>query len=208
MKIRPTTVIMTFCLGLLATYAIPPLGQTSSGQAEIPFAQTSKAELNNYHVRLETSLGDIEVDLFPHFAPEHVRNFLRLSKLGFYDHTSWHRVVPATIIQGGDLNTRMPPLKPEELARYVHRLQPEFSQLRHEQGTLSMARAQALDSAESSFFICVIPQPSLDNKYTIFGKVISGMDVVKKIASVSIGKNERPKKRVELVKAEVVETKP
>lgn len=71
-----------------------------------------------------------------------------------------------------------------------------------------MARAQALDSAETSFFICVIPQPSLDDKYTIFGKVVSGMEVVKKIASVAIGKNEMPKKRVELLKAEVVEIKP
>jgi peptidyl-prolyl cis-trans isomerase B (cyclophilin B) len=175
---------------------------------EIPFAQTPKAQLNNYHVKLETSLGGIEVDLFPHFAPEHVRNFLRLSKLGFYDHTSWHRVIPGVAIQGGDLNTRIPPLSMEERRHYVRRLQPEFSQLKHEEGTLSMARAQALDSAETSFFICVIPQPSLNEKYTVFGKVVEGMDVVRQIASVPIGKNNMPKKRVELIKAEVVEIKP
>jgi len=195
-------------LGIWGTCSNPLLAQANQLPAEIPFAQTSKTDLNNFHVRLETSMGEIELDLFPHFAPEHVRNFLRLSKLGFYDHTSWHRVVPGTIIQGGDLGTRIPPIRPDERTRYVHHLQPEFSQLKHEQGTLSMARAQALDSAETSFFICVIPQPSLDDKYTIFGKVISGMDVVKKIASVPIGKNEMPKKRVELLKAEVVEINP
>ena len=208
MKIRSATAIVVLCLGQSVALGIVQFCQTNTGQAEIPFAQTSKAELNNYHVLLKTSMGDIELDLFPHFAPEHVRNFLRLSKLGFYDHTSWHRVIPGTIIQGGDLSTRNPPLNPDERAHYVHRLQPEFSQLRHEQGTLSMARAQPLDSAESSFFICVVPQPKLDEKYTIFGKVISGMDVVRKIASVAIGKNESPKKRVELVKAEVIEIKP
>jgi len=153
-------------------------------------------------------MGTIEVDLFPHFALEHARNFLRLSKLGFYDHTSWHRVVPGVLIQGGELNTRQPALDPQEKNLYVRRLQPEFSSLRHEAGTLSMARAQALDSAETSFFICVIPQPSLDEKYSIFGKVVSGMDVVRKIAAVPIGKGSVPKKRVELVKAEVVERKP
>ncbi|HVN80469.1 MAG TPA: peptidylprolyl isomerase [Terriglobia bacterium] len=208
MKMQAFSAITMLGLGMWGAHSNALLGQANQSQAEIPFARTSKAELNNFHVRLETSMGDIEVDLFPHFAPEHVRNFLRLSKLGFYDHTSWHRVVPGTIVQGGDLGTRIPPLRPEERTRYVHPLQPEFSQLRHEQGTLSMARAQALDSAETSFFICVIPQPSLDDKYTIFGKVVSGMEVVKKIASVAIGKNEMPKKRVELLKAEVVEIKP
>ena len=208
MKIRAVSAFTVLGLGFLGAYSLAHMGRAIQPQAEVPFARTSKAELNNFHVRLETSMGVIEVDLFPHFAPEHVRNFLRLSKLGFYDRTSWHRVVPGTIVQGGDLGTRNPPLKPEERTRYVHPLQPEFSQLRHEQGTLSMARAEALDSAETSFFICVVPQPSLDDKYTIFGKVVSGMDVVKKIASVPIGKNGMPKKRVELLKAEVIEIKP
>jgi peptidyl-prolyl cis-trans isomerase B (cyclophilin B) len=195
-------------LGSLAEMAIPACGQGEGPSSEIPFSQTPKAELNNYHVRLETSMGNIEVDLFPHFAAEHVRNFLRLSKLGFYDHTEWHRVLRGVIVQGGDLRTRNPQLPPEQIARYVCHLRPEFSQLKHEEGTLSMARAQALDSAMTSFFICVIPQPSLDEKYTVFGKVVSGIDVVRKISMVPVGKNERPRTRIELIRAEVIELRP
>jgi peptidyl-prolyl cis-trans isomerase B (cyclophilin B) len=194
--------------GLLAGMVMPAYGQGEGSSSEIPFSQTPKAELNNYHVRLETSMGIIEVDLFPHFAAEHVRNFLRLSKLGFYDHTEWHRVIRGILVQGGDLDTRDPSLPKEQIARYVRHLRPEFSQLKHEEGTLSMARAQALDSALTSFFICVIPQPALDEKYTVFGKVVSGMDVVRKISLVPIGKNDRPKKRLELIRAEVIELKP
>lgn len=183
-------------------------GQGEDSSPEIPFSQTPKAELNNYHVRLETSVGNIEVDLFPHFATEHVRNFLRLSKLGFYDHTAWHRVIRGVLVQGGDLDSREPQLPQEQIARYVRRLRPEFSRLKHEEGTLSMARAQALDSALTSFFICVIPQPSLDEKYTVFGRVVSGMDVVRKISMVPVGKNDRPKARIELIRSEVIELRP
>jgi len=71
-----------------------------------------------------------------------------------------------------------------------------------------MARADAVDSAETSFFICLARQKSLDEKYTIFGKVISGMDVVRKIAAVPLGKNAQPKKRIEILRAEVIEVKP
>jgi peptidyl-prolyl cis-trans isomerase B (cyclophilin B) len=208
MRIRYVAPSLAIWLWIIGGSGIDFFCELNQAPAEIPFAQTPKAQLNNYHVKLETSLGDIEVDLFPHFAPEHVRNFLRLSKLGFYDHTSWNRVVPGILIQGGDLNTRVPALSLEERHLYVRRLQPEFSQLMHEEGTLSMARAQELDSAETSFFICLIPQPSLNEKYTVFGKVVAGMDVVRQIASVPTGKNNMPKKRVELIKAEVVEIRP
>jgi peptidyl-prolyl cis-trans isomerase B (cyclophilin B) len=208
MRIQYVATFLAIRLWIIGGTGIDFFCESNQAPAEIPFAQTPKAQLNNYHVRLETSLGNIELDLFPHFAPEHVRNFLRLSKLGFYDHTSWHRVVPGILIQGGDLNTHVPALSLQERRLYVRRLQPEFSQLMHEEGTLSMARAQELDSADTSFFICVTPQPSLNEKYTVFGKVVAGMDVVRQIASVSTGKNNMPKKRVELIKAEVVEIRP
>jgi cyclophilin family peptidyl-prolyl cis-trans isomerase len=71
-----------------------------------------------------------------------------------------------------------------------------------------MARGDAPDSAETSFFICVAPQPKLDNKYTIFGKVLSGIDVVQKIASVPLGEKGKPRERVELVRAQIIEAKP
>jgi peptidyl-prolyl cis-trans isomerase B (cyclophilin B) len=157
---------------------------------------------------LNTSLGKIEIVFLPEIAPEHVRNFLRLTQLGFYDHTAWHRVVRGCFIQGGDLGTRNPPLQMEEITGGVRRLSPEFSRLKHQEGIVSMARGDALDSAETSFFVCTTRQPTLDSKYTIFGKVVSGMEVVKQIADVPLGEKGKPRERVELERAEIVEAKP
>jgi peptidyl-prolyl cis-trans isomerase B (cyclophilin B) len=171
-----------------------------------PFADASKEEMKAYHAVLQTSLGKIEVEFFPDIAPEHVRNFLKLAKLGFYDNTVWHRIVPGFVIQGGDLSTRTDPLKPEQAAKFVKNLQAELSELKHDKGTLSMARADSLDSASTSFFICLAPQPSLDGKYTIFGRVVAGLDVVDQIGSAPTFDNEKPKERIDLVRVEVVNT--
>jgi peptidyl-prolyl cis-trans isomerase B (cyclophilin B) len=196
-------------LALSLAFPVPSHAQTiGTPSAELPFDKTSKADLNNYRVRLVTSLGDIEIDLFPHFALGHVRNFLNLSKLGLYGGTAWHRIVPGFVIQGGAIDTRLPPVSPQDRIRFVRRLKPEFNRLQHEEGTVSMARAEAADSAETSFFICLGRQKSLDEKYTIFGKVLSGMEVVRKIAAVPLGRNDQPKKRIEILRAEVIEVKP
>ena len=123
--------------------------------------------------------------------------------MGFYDHTAWHRVVRNFVIQGGDMGSRNPPLQMAE-ASGIRRLQPEFSKLKHVEGIVSMARGEALDSAETSFFICLAPQPVLDNKYTIFGKVVSGMDVVAKISNVPL-EGSKPRERVEVIGTEILE---
>jgi cyclophilin family peptidyl-prolyl cis-trans isomerase len=171
----------------------------------VPFSESTKEEMEKYRVLLETSLGRIELELFPETAPEHVRNFLKLAKVGLYDGTAWHRVVPGFVIQGGDLGTRAQPASPEQMTKFVRNLQVEISELRHERGTVSMARASALDSASTSFFICLAAQPSLDGKYTIFGKVVNGIEVVDKIAGVPLIEAEKPRDRIELVRAEVIE---
>jgi cyclophilin family peptidyl-prolyl cis-trans isomerase len=171
----------------------------------IPFSESSKEELKKYRVQLETSLGKIEVELLPEAAPEHVRNFLKLAKVGLYDGTAWHRVVPGFVIQGGDLGTRAQPPSPEQISKFVRNLQLEISELKHERGTVSMARAEALDSASTSFFICLDAQPSLDGKYTVFGKVDNGMEVVDKIAAVPLIEAEKPSDRIELIRAEVID---
>ena len=172
----------------------------------ISFSQKSSDQLKNYQVRLKTSLGNITVGFFPEVAPEHVRNFLRLCQMGFYDHTAWHRVVRNFVIQGGDMGSRNPPLQIAE-ASGIRRLQPEFSKMKHVEGVVSMARGDALDSADTSFFICLAPQPVLDNKYTIFGKVLSGMDVVAKISNVPL-EGSKPRERVELIGTEILEVTP
>lgn len=203
-----------FCLLMLVSCDRPPSpdpdGKASNQPAPIrsfiAFSQKSIDELRNYYVRLKTSLGNITLGFLPDVAPEHVRSFLRLCQMGFYDHTAWHRVVRNFVIQGGDMGSRNPPLQMGE-ASGIRRLQPEFSKLKHVEGIVSMARGEALDSAETSFFICLAPQPVLDSKYTIFAKVVSGMDVVAKISNVPL-EGSNPRERVELIGTEIFEATP
>lgn len=171
----------------------------------IPFAKATPEEMKKVHVILETSKGKMEVELFPDAAPEHVRNFLRLSKAGLFDNTAWHRIMPGFIIQGGDLGSRKIPVTKDQMAKYVKNLRVEIGELKHEKGSLSMARGEALDSASTSFFICLDTQPSMDGKYTIFGRLVGGMEVLDSIAAVEVGENGSPKERVELLHAEVKE---
>ena len=208
----------TFCLLLLVSCSRNSTQPQSNGtrheatnqpartRAFISFSQKSKDQLKNYQVRLKTSLGDITLEFLPEVAPEHVRNFLRLCQMGFYDHTAWHRIVRNFVIQGGDMGSRNPPLQMAE-ASGIRRLQPEFSRLKHVGGVVSMARGEALDSAETSFFICLAPQPVLDNKYTIFGRVVSGMDVVAKISNVPL-EGSKPRERIEVIGTEILEVTP
>lgn len=211
MTIRITAILCM--LGLAVSCGGSQPGKTPSktgtGAAARPFvrfSEKSPQELKQYGAVLTTSLGKIEIELFPDIAPEHTRNFLRLAQLGFYDHTAWHRVVRGFVIQGGDMGSRNPPLQAAELASGVRRLKPEFSRLKHVEGIVSMARGDAPDSAETSFFICLAPQPALDNKYTIFGRVVSGMEVVTRISNVPLDRS-RPRERVEIIRAEIVDTR-
>ena len=171
----------------------------------IPFADATPELMKRQHVRLTTTLGSIEIELYPDKAPETVRNFLKLSKAGLFDDTVWHRIVAGFVVQGGDVATRTIPLTAEQAAKFVKNLQPEFSDLKHERGSVSMARGEALDSASTSFFICLAPQPTLDGKYTVFGKVVTGIEVVDKMGTVPVFDNEKPKDRLDLIRAEVVE---
>jgi peptidyl-prolyl cis-trans isomerase B (cyclophilin B) len=127
----------------------------------IPFSETSNEELNSFRVRLESSLGNILIELSPDVAPETCRNFLKLSKVGLFDGTDWHRIVPGVVIQGGDMSTRATAISAEQMAQYVKNLQPEFSDTKHVKGTVSMARGDSPDSASTSFFICLADAPSL-----------------------------------------------
>jgi peptidyl-prolyl cis-trans isomerase B (cyclophilin B) len=151
----------------------------------VPFASATVDEMAAYHVVLETSKGDITLSLRPDKAPEHVRNFLRLAQSGAYDGTTFHRVVRGFVIQTGLMSTRATPLTQKQQS-YVHDLQPEFNDIPHVAGTLSMARADDPASASTSFFICTAPAPSLDGKYTAFGQVIAGMDIVETIEAARV----------------------
>ena len=168
----------------------------------VPFAQETAAELAGYRVVLETTRGPITIALDPASAPGHVRNFLRLSALGVYDGTSFHRVVKGFVVQTGMVSTRTTPLTQGQ-ERHVTTLAPEFNPMPHVAGTVSMARLEDPASASTSFFICTAPAPSLDGKYTAFGRVIEGMEIVHQIEQAPLS-GEEPVERIELVRAQVV----
>jgi cyclophilin family peptidyl-prolyl cis-trans isomerase len=132
-------------------------------------------------------LGNIKIELFPDVAPKHVRNFDSLVSIGFYNGTAFHRVVKGFMIQGGDPNTKNKPKETWGMGDPSQtRIPAEFSNLKHKPGIISAARTNDPNSATSQFFICTGDAPWLDGKYTIFGQVIEGMDVVEKIENVKL----------------------
>ena len=167
-----------------------------------PFSTEPVADLAQYKAVLDTSMGEITLSFTPDQAPMHVRNFLRLAQAGVYDGMSFHRVVKGFVIQSGHLPTRTVPLA-ENQQKYVRNLKAEFNDQLHEKGTLSMARLADPDSASASFFIVTARSTALDGKYTVFGKVESGLDVVEKIEAVAVD-GETPVTRVELRKVTIL----
>jgi peptidyl-prolyl cis-trans isomerase B (cyclophilin B) len=166
-----------------------------------PFNTESIDELSHYRARLETSMGNITLAFLPEKAPNHVRNFLRLASVGFYDGTAFHRVVKGFVIQGGFLPTRSEPLDITQ-EKYVRTMQPEFNDTAHDKGIVSLAHGNDPASGDTSFFIVTARTPVLDGKYTAFGRVVDGMDVVEKIEAVPVN-GETPVMRVELKKVTV-----
>jgi peptidyl-prolyl cis-trans isomerase B (cyclophilin B) len=162
-----------------------------------PFSAEAVEALAQYRAVLDTSFGEITLSFTPSRAPMHVRNFLRLAQAGVYDGMSFHRVVKGFVIQSGHLPTRGPLSETQQ--RYIRPLKAEFNDQVHDVGTLSMARTDDPDSATSSFFIVTARAQALDGKYTVFGKVESGLDVVQKIEAVALN-GETPVERVELRK--------
>ncbi|MEZ5293561.1 MAG: peptidylprolyl isomerase [Vicinamibacterales bacterium] len=167
-----------------------------------PFSTESVEALAQVKAVLETSAGDVTIGFTPDKAPEHVRNFLRLAALGAYDGTTFHRVVKGFVIQGGMMNTRKTPLTDRQ-ERQIHQLKAEFNDQPHDLGVVSMARQAEPDSASTSFFVVTARAESLDGKYTVFGKVLDGIDVVKAIEGVAVN-GEAPVEEVLVKRVRVV----
>ena len=166
-----------------------------------PFATETPAQLAQYRAVLETSLGAITIEFLADKAPEHVRNFLRLARAGVFDGTAFHRVVRGFVVQTGALNTRGP--LTEKQQKYVHTLQPEFSDTKHVKGIVSMARGDDPASATTSFFLVTGDASSLDSKYTVFGRVVDGMSVLDAIEQAPVN-GETPVTRIELSRVGIV----
>jgi peptidyl-prolyl cis-trans isomerase B (cyclophilin B) len=160
-----------------------------------PFSTETPAELAKYRAVLETTMGPITLEFFADRAPNHVRHFLRLAALGVFDGTSFHRVVKGFVVQTGSIDTRGPLTTKQQ--KVVRSIGPEFNDTKHVKGIISMARGDDPASAMTSFFIVTAEAPSLDGKYTVFGQVVEGLNVVEAIEQTQVN-GEAPVNRIDV----------
>jgi cyclophilin family peptidyl-prolyl cis-trans isomerase len=165
---------------------------------------TSTNASGNEVAVIETTLGDIELELQNDMAPGHVKNFKDLAEKGFYDGTTFHRVIPGFMIQGGDPNTKSDDRSTHGMGGPGYTIKAEFSSTPHTRGVLSMARSQDPDSAGSQFFVVVKDSSFLDNQYTVFGRVTKGMEVVDKIVNVPRDSKDNPNEKVEMKSVKMI----
>ena len=161
---------------------------------------------------ISTEFGDMVVDFFEGNAPKHVESFKLHAENGYYNGTIFHRVIPGFMIQGGDPNT-----KGENNASYgtgghaakyygignqdesaTWTLPAEFNSIKHKEGILSMARANNPNSGGSQFFICAAEAPHLNGKYTVFGQVIEGIEIIDQIVNLPRDARDNPNRRIEM----------
>ena len=154
-------------------------------------------------------IGRIEVELYPELAPRTVENFLELARTGFYDGTTFHRVIPGFMIQGGDPNSRTPHPDDDGEGGPGYTIPDEFSRAPHERGVLSMANRGRPDTGGSQFFVVHQDARDLDGTYTVFGRVTAGLETVDAIAQVERdqygrwGPRDRPIQNVVIEHVEV-----
>ncbi|MBE43735.1 MAG: peptidylprolyl isomerase [Thaumarchaeota archaeon] len=154
---------------------------------------------------IDTNFGKIVIEFFSQEAPDSVENFVKLSSSSFYDGTLFHRVIPGFMIQGGDPNTKSSNRRSWGTGGPGYTVKAEFNSISHVRGIVSMARANDPDSAGSQFFIVVKDSKFLDGKYTVFGKVVEGMDVVDKIVNLERDSNDAPLQDIKMNKVYIVE---
>ncbi len=164
-------------------------------EAKPKVSEESKEEVEEVSV-IDTKFGKITIRFFPEDAPNHVENFKKLANSGFYNGTTFHRVIPGFMIQGGDPNTKDDDRSNDGMGGPGYTVNAEFNTRSHQRGIVSMARAADPNSAGSQFFICVVPSTFLDRNYTVFGEVIDGMDVADKIVSIPRDSRDNPIEKI------------
>ena len=161
---------------------------------------------------ISTNFGDMVVEFYPDIAPMHVESFMALANEEYFNGTTFHRVIPGFMIQGGDPNSRNENRATHGTGGRAGKffglgneddpstwlIPQEFSDTPHVKGILSMARTNDPNSASSQFFVCHDNANFLDNNYTVFGKVIDGLDIIDEIANVAKDQNDNPLERVEM----------
>jgi len=167
-------------------------------------------DLQKSRVAIVTNFGTMVVSFRPDKAPNHVKNFLKLSLTKFYDGTRFHRVMKGFMIQGGDPNTKNDDPSDDGQGGPGWTIDAEFNDIPHTKGVLSMARSASPNSAGSQFFLMDGTAQGLDGQYTVFGKVVEGVGVIDRICDVPVGFNRSgteqsvPKKPVKLIRAVVL----
>lgn len=160
-------------------------------------------------VVIETSMGNITIQLNDSAAPKHSANFRKLAKDGYYDSTTFHRVIPNFMIQGGDPNSRAGERQTHGMGGPEYRIDAEIG-LTHERGVIAAARQgdqinpQKMSNG-SQFYITVVPTNFLDGQYSVFGKVVEGMEVADKIVAVPRDPRDNPLEKVLILKMTVIE---
>ena len=161
---------------------------------------------------ISTKYGDMIVEFYPDVAPMHVESFAALANEKYFDGTTFHRVIPDFVIQGGDPNSKLENRSlhgtggragkffgiGDENDSSTWLIPQEFNSIAHEKGVLSMARTNDPNSASSQFFVCHGDPSFLDNNYTVFGKVIQGLEVIDSIANVEKDMNDNPLEKIEM----------
>jgi peptidyl-prolyl cis-trans isomerase B (cyclophilin B) len=187
---------LLICLSLMATWGA--WAAESAGAAKPKEAAV-----------LQTSEGELVIELWLDAAPNTVENFKKLAKQGFYDGTAFHRIISGFMIQGGDPNTK----DPAKEAKFGqggpgYKIKGEVNGRPHVRGVISMANSGHPDTAGSQFFICLDAAPHLNRGYTAFGKVVKGDSVLTKLGAIPVtsnaqGERSKPTRRVELTSVKI-----
>ena len=165
--------VVTCVIALLAGPIHPPSGFVSLALAQQPTPQGGKTVTQTAVITMDKG-GEIAIEFFPEDAPKTVENFVTLTKKGFYDGVTFHRVEPNFVVQGGDP-------KGNGSGGPGYKIKAEFNKQKHVRGVLAMARSTDPDSAGSQFYITLAPAHFLDGQYTVFGRVTAGMELADKI---------------------------
>lgn len=174
-----------------------PSGQTQNSPAPSSSTATTTPEPKGTPFAvIKTDSGNIEIQLLPDLAPKAVAYFIRLAKLGFYDRTTFHRVMPGTMIQGGDPFSKDNDPYNDGQGNTGQMLPAEFSSIPFESGTVAMARqGDDPNSSSCQFFIVLKRVRDWDKQYTVFGKVVKGIEAARKISHAPLSSNPRLKGR-------------
>ena len=203
------TLALSALLGALACGGEPEQAEPAGPGPLVPFpAATGPRDVA---VLTIAGMGELRLELVPELAPSNVENFVQLASEGFYDGTTFHRVVPGFMIQGGDPNSRDRDPRNDGLGGPAHKVPDEFGETSFVRGTVAMANIGYPDSAGSQFFVVLEDNRELDGDFSILGRVTSGMEVADAIAAVprdQYGRHGPPDRPMENVVIESIRIEP